>query len=61
VSFLSEVRLESRFGPFVVFQENLGFIPNLTDITSPRQYVMLNSTIGHTTFPHWVFLPGRQT
>ena len=29
MSFLSEVRLESRFGPFVVFQENLGFIPNL--------------------------------
>jgi RNA polymerase sigma-70 factor, ECF subfamily len=29
MSFPSEVQLEGKFGPFVVFQENLGFIPNL--------------------------------
>jgi RNA polymerase sigma-70 factor (ECF subfamily) len=29
MSFLKEVRLEDKFGPFVAFQEALGFIPNL--------------------------------
>jgi alkylhydroperoxidase family enzyme len=29
MSFLSEVRLEDKFGPFVTFQEALGFVPNL--------------------------------
>ena len=29
MSFLSEVQLADKFGPFVVFQEALGFIPNL--------------------------------
>ena len=29
MSFLSEVQLGDKFGPFVVFQEALGFIPNL--------------------------------
>jgi RNA polymerase sigma-70 factor (ECF subfamily) len=29
MSFLSEVRLEDQFGPFVMFQEALGFVPNL--------------------------------
>jgi hypothetical protein len=29
MSFLREVQLESKFGPFVVFEESLGFIPNL--------------------------------
>ncbi len=29
MSFLSEVQLEEKFGPFVVFQEALGFTPNL--------------------------------
>jgi hypothetical protein len=29
MSFLSEVRLDDKFGPFVAFQEALGFIPNL--------------------------------
>ena len=29
MSFLNEVRLEDKFGPFVAFQEALGFIPNL--------------------------------
>jgi RNA polymerase sigma-70 factor, ECF subfamily len=29
MSFLSEIQLEDKFGPFVVFQEALGFIPNL--------------------------------
>jgi AhpD family alkylhydroperoxidase len=29
MSFFSEVQLEDRFGPFVAFQEALGFIPNL--------------------------------
>ncbi|MGB8438184.1 MAG: peroxidase-related enzyme [Candidatus Acidiferrales bacterium] len=29
MSFLSEVRLEERFGPFAAFQGALGFIPNL--------------------------------
>jgi RNA polymerase sigma-70 factor (ECF subfamily) len=29
MSFLREVRLEDKFGPFVAFQEALGFIPNL--------------------------------
>jgi len=29
VSFLPEVQLDDNFGPFVAFQENLGFLPNL--------------------------------
>jgi RNA polymerase sigma-70 factor (ECF subfamily) len=29
MSFLSEVRVEDKFGPFVTFQEALGFVPNL--------------------------------
>ena len=29
MSFLSEVRLEDKFGPFVAFQDAFGFIPNL--------------------------------
>ena len=29
MSFLSEVQLEDRFGPFVAFQGALGFVPNL--------------------------------
>ena len=29
MSFLSEIRLDDKFGPFVAFQEALGFIPNL--------------------------------
>ena len=29
MSFLSEVRLEDGFEPFVTFQDALGFIPNL--------------------------------
>jgi RNA polymerase sigma-70 factor (ECF subfamily) len=29
MSFLREVRLEEKFGPFAAFQEALGFIPNL--------------------------------
>lgn len=29
MGFLSEVRLEDKFGPFVTFQEALGFVPNL--------------------------------
>ena len=29
MSFLSEVQLDGKFGPFVAFEENLGFIPNL--------------------------------
>lgn len=29
MSFLREVQLESKFGPFVVFEESIGFIPNL--------------------------------
>jgi hypothetical protein len=29
MSFLSEVRLGDKLGPFVAFQEALGFIPNL--------------------------------
>jgi len=29
VSFLREVQLDDSFGPFVAFQENLGFVPNL--------------------------------
>src|ERR1700730_1751327 len=29
MSFLKEVRLEGKFGPFVAFQEAFGFIPNL--------------------------------
>ena len=29
MNFLSEVQLESKFGPFVAFEKNLGFIPNL--------------------------------
>ena len=29
MSFFSEVQLEDKFGPFVAFQEALGFIPNL--------------------------------
>ena len=29
MSFFSEVQLEDEFGPFVAFQEALGFIPNL--------------------------------
>ena len=29
MSFLKEVRMEGRFGPFVAFQEAFGFIPNL--------------------------------
>ncbi len=29
MSFFSEVRLEDEFGPFVAFQEALGFVPNL--------------------------------
>ena len=29
MSFLSEVRLEDKFGPFVTFQQALGFVPNL--------------------------------
>ena len=29
MSFLSEVQLEEKFGPFVGFQEALGFVPNL--------------------------------
>src|SRR5271155_2454115 len=29
MSFFSEVRLEDQFGPFVMFQEALGFVPNL--------------------------------
>jgi RNA polymerase sigma-70 factor, ECF subfamily len=29
MSFLSEVQLQDRFGPFAAFQENVGFIPNL--------------------------------
>ena len=29
MSFLSEVQLGDKFGPFVIFQEALGFIPNL--------------------------------
>jgi RNA polymerase sigma-70 factor, ECF subfamily len=29
MSFLSEVRLEDKFGPFVAFRESLGFIPSL--------------------------------
>jgi RNA polymerase sigma-70 factor (ECF subfamily) len=29
MSFLSEVRLDDKFGPFVAFQEDLGFVPNL--------------------------------
>jgi RNA polymerase sigma-70 factor (ECF subfamily) len=29
MSFFSEVRLEDQFGPFVTFQEALGFVPNL--------------------------------
>ena len=29
MSFLSEVQLEKKFGPFVGFQEALGFVPNL--------------------------------
>jgi len=29
MSFFSEVRLEDEFGPFVTFQEALGFVPNL--------------------------------
>ena len=29
MSFLSEVQLEDKFGPFVGFQEALGFVPNL--------------------------------
>jgi RNA polymerase sigma-70 factor, ECF subfamily len=29
MSFLSRVQLEDKFGPFVTFQEALGFIPNL--------------------------------
>ena len=29
MTFLGEVRLEDKFGAFVVFQEALGFVPNL--------------------------------
>jgi len=29
MSFLSEVQLGDKFGPFVAFQEALGFVPNL--------------------------------
>jgi hypothetical protein len=29
MSFLSEVQLGDKFGPFVLFQEAFGFIPNL--------------------------------
>ncbi len=29
MSFLSEVQLDEKFGPFVAFQEALGFVPNL--------------------------------
>src|SRR5271156_4132072 len=29
MSFLREVQLDGKFDPFVVFEENLGFIPNL--------------------------------
>ena len=29
MSFLHEVQLDDNFGPFVVFRENLGFIPRL--------------------------------
>lgn len=29
MSFLSEVRLEEKFGPFAAIQAALGFIPNL--------------------------------
>jgi RNA polymerase sigma-70 factor, ECF subfamily len=29
MSFLSEVHLDDKFGPFVAFQEDLGFVPNL--------------------------------
>lgn len=29
VSFLREVQLDDKFGPFVAFRENFGFIPNL--------------------------------
>src|SRR6267143_522442 len=29
MSFLSEVHLDDKFGPFVAFQEALGFVPNL--------------------------------
>lgn len=29
MSFLGEVRLEEKFGPFAAFQEALGFVPNL--------------------------------
>ena len=29
MSFLSEVRLEAEFGPFVTYQEAFGFVPNL--------------------------------
>ena len=29
MSFLRAVRLDDKFGPFVEFQETLGFVPNL--------------------------------
>ena len=29
MSFLHEVQLDDEFGPFVAFQEALGFVPNL--------------------------------
>ncbi len=29
MSFFREVQLDDNFGPFVAFQENLGFVPNL--------------------------------
>ena len=29
MSFLKEIRLEDKFGPFLAFQEAFGFIPNL--------------------------------
>lgn len=29
MSFLSEVKLEDGFAPFVIFRESVGFVPNL--------------------------------
>ena len=29
MSFLGEVQLDDKFGPFVAFQQALGFVPNL--------------------------------